>query len=103
MIDRNVIALRLEEATFQIMYTEVEFGSLLRYQEGDPCSDKFINTIVVGMLLYLEGHYRPDIVSAVHQHAHYTFCPKATHENTINRIGRYLKWTRQEGMILFLG
>ena len=58
------------------MYIPTDFGSLLRDQEVDPCLEAFIYVSVVGILIYLEGHYRPDIVFAVHQCERYTFSPR---------------------------
>jgi hypothetical protein len=55
---------------------------------------------VVGMLLYLSGHSRPDIAFAVHQVARYTFKPTRRHEQALIRIGRYLKGTRDKGLIM---
>ena len=53
---------------------------------------------VVGMLLYL-GHSRPDISFATHQCARYTHFPKQSHEDALQRIGRYLKGTLGKGLI----
>ena len=57
-------------------------------------------TSVVGMLLYLSGHTRPDIAFAVHQCAQYTFNPTRKHEVALIRIGRYLKGTMDKGLIM---
>jgi len=56
--------------------------------------------MVIGMLLYLTGHSRPDLAFAVHQCARYTFDPKRSHELALKRIGRYLKGTIDKGLIL---
>ena len=50
--------------------------------------------------MYLTGNSRPELGFAVHQCAHYTHDPKASHENTVKRIGRYLVGTRLNGLIL---
>ena len=52
------------------------------------------------MMLYLSGHTRPDIAYAVNCAARYMFCPKHIHEEALKRIGRYLKATRNRGLIL---
>jgi hypothetical protein len=52
------------------------------------------------MLLYLSGHSRPDIAFAVHQCARYTFSPTKKHINALKCIGRYLKGTRDKGIIM---
>ena len=52
------------------------------------------------MLLYLSGHTRPDIAYAVNCCARYMFNPRFSHEVALKRIGRYLKATRDKGLIL---
>ena len=52
------------------------------------------------MLFYLSGHTRPDIAFAVSQCARYSFCPRHSHEEALKRIGRYLKGTRDKGIIM---
>jgi hypothetical protein len=52
------------------------------------------------MLLYLSGHSRPDIAFAVHRCARYTFSPTKKHINALKCIGRYLKGTRDKGIIM---
>ena len=54
---------------------------------------------VVGMLLYISGHSRPDIAFAVHQVARFTHNPTDKHEKAIILIGRYLKGTRDRGLV----
>ena len=43
---------------------------------------------------------RPDIAYAVHQCARFTHFPKRSHEVALKRIGRYLKHTRERGMVV---
>ena len=52
------------------------------------------------MLLYLAQNTRPDIVFAVHQCARFTHCPKKAYEDVIKRICRYLKGTKEWGLIM---
>jgi hypothetical protein len=54
---------------------------------------------VIGKLNYLEKSSRPDIAFAVHQCARYTQSPKVEHSAAVKRIGRYLKATRDKGII----
>jgi hypothetical protein len=51
------------------------------------------------MLLYLAGNSRPDIAFAVHQAARFSHAPKQSHAVAVKRIVRYLKGTREKGMI----
>ena len=80
--------------------THAKSAPLPKDSEGDPASGAFNYAAVVGMLLYLSGHSRPDIAFAVHQCARYTFRPTRKHELALIRIGRYLKGTMDKGLIL---
>ena len=80
--------------------TPAEVGPLPKDADGDPPSGHFNYGSVVGMLLYLSGHSRPDIAFAVHQCARYTFRPTRRHEKALIRIGRYLKGTLDKGLIM---
>ena len=80
--------------------TPAEAAPLPKDANGAPAAESFNYAAVVGMLLYLSGHSRPDIAFAVHQCARYTFCPKRKHELALIRIGRYLKGTMDKGLIM---
>ena len=80
--------------------TPAEAAPLPKDADGDPPSGHFNYGSVVGMLLYLSGHSRPDIAFAVHQCARYTFRPTRRHEKALIRIGRYLKGTIDKGLIM---
>ena len=69
-------------------------------EDGEPPQGLYNYTSIVGMLGYLQGHSRPDITFAVSQVSCYTFCSKQSHELALERIGRYLKVTIKEGLIL---
>lgn len=58
--------------------------------EGDPPDQTYNYASVVGMLLYLSGHSRPDICFAVSQVARFIHGHKRSHEFAIERIGQYL-------------
>jgi hypothetical protein len=76
-------------------------GKTLGSDKDGPAADQEWNyASVIGMLLYLAGNSRPDISFAVHQAARFTHAPKASHEKAVVRICRYLKATRDEGLVL---
>ena len=52
------------------------------------------------MLIYLYGHTRTDISFAVNFSVRYIFCPKHYIEEALKQISRYLKLTRDRGLIL---
>jgi hypothetical protein len=57
---------------------------------------------IVGMLVYLTTNTRPYIGYAVSQVARYNNDPKQTHATAVKMIIRYLKRTRDKGMIMRL-
>jgi hypothetical protein len=97
---RIVEALGLSSKFSTACATPAECAALPRDKEGEVAVGTFNYAAVVGMLLYLTGHSRPDCAFAVHQCARYTFAPKKSHEQALKRIGRYLKGTTNNGLIL---
>jgi hypothetical protein len=73
---------------------------LTKDENGDPPNGTYNYASVIGMLLYVSGHSRPDIAFAVSQAARFAFAPKRSHEKALERIGQYLKGTIDKGMIL---
>mmetsp|Transcript_29932 Transcript_29932/g.72557 ORF Transcript_29932/g.72557 Transcript_29932/m.72557 type:complete len:287 (+) Transcript_29932:40-900(+) len=69
--------------------------------QGDPFNNnKWNYASIVGMLLYLANNTRPDICYAVSQAARYMSAPKASHGTAVQRILRYLKGTRTDGIVV---
>ena len=98
LAQRIVDALHLDDDTSPV---ETPADSYLPLDEDGELPHQLYNyASVVGMLGYLQGHSRPDITFAVSQVSRYTFCPKRSHELALERIGRYLKGTIKEGLIL---
>lgn len=100
LIDRIITNLGLDDKTEYGKFTPAESKPLVKDADGDDRIEDFSYAAVVGQLLYLSGHTRPDIQYAVNQCARYMFCPKRSHELALKRIGKYLKLTRKEGLIL---
>ena len=100
LIDRVIETLGLDTKLSKNKYTPAEHKPLVRDEDGEPFSGDFSYASAVGMLLYLSGHTRPDIAYAVNCCARYMFAPRNIHEIAIKRIGRYLKATRDKGLIL---
>ena len=69
-------------------------------KDGAEFCEKWSYSSVVGMLLYLASNSRPEIAFAVHQCARFTHNPKVSHGQAVKRICRYLKGTKDRGMIL---
>ena len=53
------------------------------------------------MFLFLASHSHLDIFFAIHQCARFTHCTKTSHEEAVLCICRYLKGTRDDGLILW--
>ncbi len=52
------------------------------------------------MLNYLAASTRPDCLYAVHQCVRFSSDPRLSHERAVKRIVRYLKGTKDQGIIL---
>ena len=100
LIDRIITNLGLDGKDY-VKYTPVDSaGPLTKDVDGEPCIEAFSFPAVVGQLLYLTGHSRPELAFAVNQCARYMFNPKRSHELALLRIGKYLKATRTKGLII---
>lgn len=99
---RVIAALGLDGPNVWVAHMLAEYGALPKLEEANLALATFNYASMVGMMLYLAGHTRPDIAFAVHQCARYTFCPKEPHKVALKCIGRYLVRTPNQGLILKL-
>jgi hypothetical protein len=72
----------------------------VNHTDGDPALGDFSYNSVVGMIMYLAGHTRPDIAYAIDCCARYMFCPKRSRKLALKRIDQYLKATHDHGLVL---
>ena len=100
LIKRVIEALGLDDGYAKGKHTPAETKPLVKDADGELAHGGFSYSSVVGMLLYLSGHTRPDIAYAVNCCARYMFCPRHSHELALKRIGRYLKQTADRGMVM---
>ena len=100
LTDRIIEAMGLDKENSTPKHTPCLKAPLHKDVDGDPCSESFAYASIVGMLLYLSGHSRPDIAYSVSQVARFTFCPKRSHEAGMKMIGRYLLGTRNKGLTI---
>ena len=98
LIDRIITALGLDESKHKDTPTDVK--PLGKDEKGEPRLEEWSYPSVIGMMLYLQNNSRPDITFAVNQCARFSRDPKKSHEAALKRIGRYLKGTRTQGMII---
>jgi hypothetical protein len=81
-------------------FTPATAMPLVKDKDGEPPNAAYSYASVIGMLLYLQGHSRPDITYAVSQCACFVHSPQHSHEIALEQIGQYLKGTLDEGLIL---
>ena len=67
---------------------------------GKEFDHKFDYWSVVGKLNFLEKSTWPDIAYAVHQCARYTSNPRKSHGDAIIHFAKYLRHTREKGLII---
>ena len=80
-------------------FTPAETTPLVKDEKGELPDLQYNYASIVGMFQYLQWHYPPDITYAVVQVARYTHAPKRLHKLALERIGKYLKSTLEEGLI----
>jgi len=67
--------------------------------DGLAFSETWDYRSILGMLLYVSGNTRPDIAFAVSQCARFSHAPRVSHGKAIIKIIRYLKGTRDRGIV----
>lgn len=100
LIDRILAALNLENDDTATRNEPASATTLGKDESGPPRKEFWSYASVIGMLLYLASNSRPDIAFAVHQCARFSHCARACHEQAVKRIARYLKKTRDRGLLM---
>jgi hypothetical protein len=90
LIKQVIEAVGLDDGFSKGKFTPSEAKPLTKDPDGEGAHGGFSYSSIVGMLLHLSGHTRPDIAYAVNCCARYMFCPIHSHELALKRIGRYL-------------
>jgi hypothetical protein len=90
LIDRVIEALGLDVDMSTPRNSPCMKVPLTKDLDGDPPPEAFSYASVIGMLLYLSGHSRPDISYSVSCAARFAFCPRRSHEKALKLIGCYL-------------
>jgi hypothetical protein len=80
--------------------TPAEDGCLGKDATGDYPQGTYSYPSAVGMVQYLQGHSRQDILFAVSQCSRCTHDPKCLHERALKQVGQYLKGTRKKALSL---
>jgi hypothetical protein len=93
--------LRLDGDNVQIKTTPAKlFNILKRHADSEDFDNVFDYRSIIGKLNYLERGTRADISYITHQCARISVSPKKEHGAAIKWLGRYLKGTRDKGLIL---
>ena len=100
LINVVISDLVLENGMDKVKYTPFVSVTLVNNQYVFPVSVSFNYIIVVGMLLGLSVHTRPEIYCAVNCCAIYMLCPNHLHEEDLKQMIWYLKLTQEHGLIL---
>ena len=77
-----------------------EANPLDKVENGELGSGIFSYSSVVGIILYMYGHTRPDVDLAVIGCYRYMFSPKGYHELEFNIFVHFLKHTKDCGLVL---
>jgi hypothetical protein len=72
---------------------------LQKFEDSEEHENSFHYRSVIGKLNYLEKSTRPDIAYAVYQCLWFSANPKIEHTKAVKLIERYLKYTRDKGLV----
>ena len=100
LIDRVIEALGLDSKLSTSKCTPAEAMPLTYDKNSESPKGSFSYSSVIGMLLYLLGHSRPNIANAVNCCARCMLNSCVSHEKALKQIGRYLKATMDKGLVL---
>jgi hypothetical protein len=82
--------------------TPAKHGALGKDEDRETAHGEYSYPSVIGMLGYLQGHRRSDTTFVTSQCACFIHCTKRSHEEALERIGRYLKATGDKGLLLHI-
>ena len=100
LIDNILQDLRLDGPEAATKNTPAKVGvPLQRHVDSQPFDGHFDYRSIIGKMNYLEKSTRPDIAYALHQCARFSADPKIEHGAAVKWLGRYLRATRDKGLI----
>jgi len=102
LIDSILEELGLQANSAKSKATPATSSKLLGRHDDAPPHDEasFHYRHIIGKLNYLKKITRPDISYATHQCACFSANPRQPHADAVKWLGRYLKGTKDKGMIL---
>ena len=76
-------------------------GPLFRYKDSDAFDRSLFNyRSAIGIAQYLGNNTRPDCAYAINSCARFCVDPREPHGSAVKRLGRYIKGTIEEGLII---
>lgn len=100
LIDSILADLGLTKDTVKEKPTPALSSRILQvHSDSEEHNEQWHYRSVIGKLNFLEKSTRPDIAYAVHQCARFSESPRVEHSRAIKVIGRYLKATKDKGII----
>jgi Reverse transcriptase (RNA-dependent DNA polymerase) len=101
LIDDIMRELRLDNPRAKTKTTPARSSVILKkHADSKDFDGTFDYRSIIGKLNYLERGTRADISYITHQCARFAVSPKTEHGDAIKWLGRYLKGTRDKGLIL---
>ena len=101
LVDQILQDLRMAQENVKVKHTPTKVSTLLkRDQQGLDFDRSFHYRSIIGKLNYLEKGTRSDISYITHQCARFAEQPKESHAKAIRWIARYLKGTKDKGLII---
>ena len=101
LVDQILKELNMSNDNVKCKSTPAMVSQLLKRDEsGNPHDMSFHYRSIIGKLHYLEKGTRSDISYITHQCARFLQDPKESHAKAIRWIARYLKGTKDKGLIL---
>ena len=100
LIDQILTTLNMQDNTKTKSLPAACSKLLSRHTNSKDFDGAFNYRSIIGKLNYLEKATRPDIAYITHQCARFSTCPKEEHAQAIRWVARYLKGTRDKGVIL---
>ncbi len=73
---------------------------LFKHEDSPPFDNSFNYRSALGMLQYIGSNTHPECAYAINACARYCINPRQAHGNALKKIGRYLKGTLDQGLII---
>ena len=101
LVDQILKDLNMTQDNVKTKSTPAMVSKLLtRDEDGEEFDESFHYRSIIGKLHYLEKGTRSDISYITHQCARFADKPKASHAKAVRWLARYLKATRDKGLLI---